>query len=160
MSYSANEVMQLAMQIEENGARFYNEASQLVQDEGASQLFKYLAREEERHMDIFEKIAANLAVDSTPYEDETAELYLKSLVDSRFFTDLDGVLARVKRGEVVNVIKEVVQYALGVEKETLLFYYSLLDSAAANKSLFEEIIAEEKNHVVKLNEILSLLGNN
>ena len=152
MTFSANEIMQLAVQIEKNGVRLYSEASKLTEDSDSRRLFMQLAREEEQHIRDFKEIAEQLGVDPSPYDDELSRMYLNSLVESSVFSEPDEVLQRVKEGEP---IKEIIIFALGAEKESILFYYTMLDQLERNKGLVKKIIRQEKEHIVKLNEILA-----
>jgi len=45
--------------------------------------------------------------------------------------------------------------AMGLEKETLLFFYDLRDMVpAADRTFIEKVVAEEKSHIRRLAEML------
>ena len=47
--FNANEILQFAIRIEENGEKFYHHAARITKDEDTKKMFEYLADEENSH---------------------------------------------------------------------------------------------------------------
>ena len=63
--------------------------------------------------------------------------------------DQGEVLANTVGGE-----KEALEYAIKMEKDSLLFYYELLSMVREkDRGVVNRIIQEEKKHLTKLNEV-------
>jgi rubrerythrin len=52
----------------------------------------------------------------------------------------------------VNSSAEAIKFALGFERETLLYYYGLRDMIQ-EKKVIDEVIKEEKSHIVWLSAL-------
>ena len=77
------------------------------------------------------------------------------MTDSSFFVggDKNINLAAKTKDE-----KEAVDFAIGFEKDTLLFFYQILDIVkSADRPVVEKIVQEEKEHIKKLAEIKKTL---
>ncbi|MBI5560973.1 MAG: rubrerythrin, partial [Deltaproteobacteria bacterium] len=51
--FSGSEIIEMAVRIEENGGRFYTDASEATKDSKLKKLFQYLAGEEKKHLKYF-----------------------------------------------------------------------------------------------------------
>lgn len=150
MSYQmlGSDVIGVAVQIEVRGEAFYREAAGAAGDPEAEKLFGYLADEEIRHKQVFEKLST--AIDQTEIDDVTWEEtmdYIAASVDSRFF-QADAPIEAVPLGETV---EDMLVQAIAFEKETLLFFFALRDIVRApNQPAVDRIIGEEKSHIRRL----------
>ncbi|MCX7836387.1 MAG: ferritin family protein [candidate division WOR-3 bacterium] len=151
--YSINEVLEMAIQIEKNGYQFYSQSKEKTKDEKLQNLFDFLATEELKHMETFNGIKDRLKTTpyKLPYDWEEAKLYLKAITDSYFFTGKDKVISLMEK---VQNAEELINLALAFEKETLLFYYEILNLVAEEeKPEVVRLINEEKSHIKKLEKI-------
>ena len=65
--FNAAEVFDIAIAIEENGKKFYDQAKALIDDSGVKQLFEELALQEVQHKEKFKSLKADLPKEaSTP----------------------------------------------------------------------------------------------
>ncbi len=69
-------------------------------------------------------------------------------MESEFFLGKNKSLPSMDR---IRSVEEAVNFALGFEKETLLYFYWLRD-AVKEKEVVEEIINEERSHIMWLNK--------
>jgi len=153
--FTGKEIFEMAIRIEENGRRYYTDAADAAGSESLRTLFRALAEEEAEHIRTFKDlklllVGAEKDRSFDPYAAEAA-LYLDALADSRVFTEADEG-ARLARG-VVNE-KDAVEVAIGMEKDSLLFYHEL--SAMVREkdaAVLENLITQERDHLRRLTEL-------
>lgn len=152
MSFTASDVLEFAMRIEENGANFYRYAVQITKDEEAKQIFNRLADEELNHQKIFGRIFASMEKTAPPesYAGEYSA-YLRNYVDNAvIFTKeaLDQELAAVK--DTLSAL----DFALRREQDSILYYHEIKQIVPASEhGAIDQVIAEERRHYSKLSEI-------
>ncbi len=86
--FSASEVFQFAIKIEENGEKFYKAVAQKIKEIDKKEIFLILAEEETKHKKIYEKMVSEIE-NYKPEElyPEEYFLYLKAYVDNIIFGD-------------------------------------------------------------------------
>jgi rubrerythrin len=154
ITYSAPEVMEIAVDTEKGGQLFYKTVATQSKDQDLKNLFLYLADEEKKHINVFVNIAKTIKVspDEMPADWEEVSLYLKAITDSRYFLGGDKALSAAKSAETT---EQAVNTALAFEKETLVFYLEALDMLPAiNRPAVEALIREERAHIRKLTGFL------
>ncbi len=87
--FNANDIFEVAIKIEQNGAKFYRDAAKKIDDEKNKQFLTELAAMEDGHEATFAGLQKELKGDETAPtffdpENENA-LYLKALADARVF---------------------------------------------------------------------------
>jgi len=153
--FNPDEILEMAEQIERNGARFYEKASQQVQEEGAKKLLLELAAMEKAHEKTFTQMRANLSQEEIDFKaDEQTSAYLKAWADGQVFDRKSDPVTRIKPD--LN-LKEILKIAIELEKESIVFYSGLKNGVNNKKyrERIEEIIREEMGHIVYLNNKLS-----
>jgi rubrerythrin len=149
--FSVREAVEQAVQTEKLGYQFYTTiAEKFVKDEGLNKLFTTLAQKELRHEKTFKELL-EIIKDEEPVDWEEAEQYLRAIVESEFFLGKNRSLPSMKN---VKTVEDAVNFALGFEKETLLYFYGIRD-AVKEKEVVEEIINEERSHIMWLNRFRS-----
>ena len=154
ISYSAPEIMEMAVETEKGGKLFYETVAAQSKDDGLKNLFSYLTDEENKHIHVFETIAKTIkvAADEAPANWEEVALYLKAVTDSRYFLGPDKGLVLAKDAKSTS---QAVKLALAFEKETLVFYLEAADMVPAmNRPAVEALIKEERAHVRRLTGFL------
>jgi rubrerythrin len=151
--YSVSEVVEQAVQTEKLGYDFYTQISQKFTDnEGLKNLFDTLAVKEQQHEVTFRALKDKVA--DQKFENwEEAGKYMKSIVESEFFLGNDKSLLSL---EHIKSVEDAVKFAIGFEKETLLYFYHLKD-ALNDKDTIDEIIKEEQSHIVWLSDFRKTL---
>ena len=155
----AADIVELAMQLEQNGESFYRAVAAKSAPPKVKALFEHLAGEEVKHRAIFAGLGR--AVRERPLlTDEEWERYLEYLnatVQSALFQGADKALAAAERAANE---QEAARMAMAFEKETLLFFYDLRDRVpAADRAVIDKVVAEEKTHIARLAEILRPAGS-
>jgi rubrerythrin len=156
--FSADEVFEMAEQIERNGAAFYRTAAEKFPDVGPVLLD--LARMEDEHLKTFAAMRADLSggeLDTPVYDpDGEVKMYLRVMADGNIFdlkTDPAQQLADITTPE------DVLKKAMQAERDSIAFYVGLKESVPqkAGKDKVQAIIREEVGHMAILNEKLQAL---
>lgn len=155
--FSGDEIIKMAVQTEETGCEFYKLAKENANSAELKGLFSYLADAELRHKETYLGLTDAIAEapQGVPIDWNELGLYIKAMTDFSFFLggDKNINLAAKTKDE-----KEAVDFAIGFEKDTLLFFYQILDIVkSADRSVVEKIVQEEKDHIKKLAEIKKTL---
>ena len=156
MSYdfNANEVFEIAEQIERNGAKFYRNAAESIADADKKKLLINLAEMEDEHEKTFKTLRADLTdkdkvVTIFDPEDEAAN-YLRALADTRVFYEKEIDFTS---------LKEILMRAIAIEKDSIVFYIGMKDVVPIHlgKVRLDRIIREEMGHFTLLsNELVTL----
>jgi rubrerythrin len=159
-AYSVNEVIEMAVQIERNGYAFYQEATRRKDLDAKAVDFLALLRDQElSHEKIFLAMRDDTDVVNLDQSQdwELVASYLKTIVDARLFNTED---AAIKLATKAQGIKEVLDFAIGFEKDTLLYFHTIKDMLKSEKALaaVARIIHEEISHVLRLTEYKANLG--
>ncbi len=151
ISFNADEVFEMGMDIEKNGEAYYRKAVELTEDPEIKKIFEELMTAEQSHYETFKKLRENLpAKDTTPLvsdPDDQEYLYLDALVKSRLFNNVR------EAEEVVSKASgpiEALQGALTFEKDTILFFTEMKKRTREDlgKTEIDRLIAEEREHVI------------
>jgi len=151
---NADEVFEMAEQMERNGAMFYHRAADLTLDADSRKLLIDLAVMEEDHEKTFAAIRATIITgadrEPTVFDPEgLTEKYLWAWADRNVF-DLDSDPFEVL-GEAFT-IEKLVQAAIGREKDSIVFYEGLKTwlKKDADRQKIQSIIQEEMGHIALL----------
>ena len=155
--FNAAEAFEIAVQIEKNGAAFYRKAASLQKNEQDRVFLETIAKMEDRHQAGFEEMKKALSdTEQTRTvfdpEDELS-LYLKAMADAHGGEGNPQVTSQLTGDETMT---QIVETAIGLEKESILFYIGLKDMVPPKlgREKIDEIIAEEKKHVAQLTGFL------
>lgn len=158
MPFNADEVFEMAEQIERNGAKFYRAAAEKFSQ--VREVLLELATMEDEHEKTFVAMRAELSgtevVPPVFDPDGEAQMYLRVMADDHVFnvkTDPAEQLAGKETAE------DLLTMAIGVERDSIVFYVGLKEvvSSRAGKDKVESIIKEEIGHIAILNEKLQAL---
>ncbi|MFO8049778.1 MAG: ferritin family protein [Desulfosudaceae bacterium] len=148
--FNPGEIFEMAVKMEQNGARFYKQASENVDDQEHRKLLLDLADMELEHEKMFQDMRQNLGADIDNYYDPdgTAVAYLKSIVDTEVF---------FKREIDLTTMETILREAIMAEKDSIVFYIGMKDLVPGEegKQKIEDIIKEEMGHIRLLNDILT-----
>ncbi|MCM8764309.1 MAG: ferritin family protein [Candidatus Omnitrophica bacterium] len=144
-----DELFKVAMNIENQGIEFYENAFKKAAIEKAADIFRFLHNEEKRHYEIFKKMDLEIKqVKFRPEEiDEEISLYLRSLVDSGIF---EKILPKEQWQGIDD--KQALNIGIQVEKTSILFYSGIkeITEVLSSQPALDKIIKEEKNHLIVL----------
>ena len=155
--FNADEVFQIAVQMEDNAAAFYRRAAGNFADNAATALLERLARMEDDHKKTFEEMRKAMAGPGAGAEQfdlyQEGGQYLAA-VASGYRVEGSPAIAESLSGE--ETLKDIVKIGLNLEKESVLFYLGMKDVVPdeLGKDRLDKIIAEEKSHIVTLSKEL------
>jgi rubrerythrin len=155
MPFNADEVFEMAEQIERNGGKFYRAAAKKFP--AMSKVLLSLAAMEDEHLETFENMREELSgteLEDTVFDpDGQAQMYLRVMADGHVF---DVKADPAKQLGTRNTPEDVLKMAIGVERDSIAFYVGLKEAVSrkAGKDKVEDIIKEEMGHIVALNKIL------
>lgn len=155
-AYSGNELVEIAIQIENCGEAFYDEGLKHLKGEKIRKIFTFLRDEEKRHAALFEKLLSRLTdIDAEWRMNDDYVTYMRALAENRVFPDPDAARAAVAD---IDDEKDAVQYAIGFEKDTILFLYEMRPMVKdKDREIVDELIAEEQRHVRTLSGLMAAL---
>ena len=142
--FNANEILQMAEQLEKNGADFYRKSIEKIQDPAGKELLLSLAEMEDQHEKTFADLRSKLTASEKAQtvfdpEGETVR-YLKALADLKVFFE-----KTIDTNSMEGILKE----AITAEKDSILFYLGLKDAVpeALGKDRIDAVIKEEMSHI-------------
>lgn len=153
-NFTANEIFEVAIRIEASGASFYRKAAATQSEASNREFLEKLATMEDHHQATFEKMRKDLKPhekQSTVFDpnQETAQ-YLAVMADTHG-GEGSPTAADALTGD--ESIQEIIDIAIGLEKESILFYLGLKDFVppAYGQDKLDGIIREEQRHIIQLN---------
>lgn len=153
MYYSGQEIVEIAVRIEENGNEFYNAAAAMTTgNDEIKGLFNDLAEKEIMHIAIFQKLAEKFDADTFDFADQDASDYINHLAESHIFGKPD---AGKQVAETIKTPREGLEIAYKFENDSVAFYTELLKfTRSDSKKLVQQIIDEEKEHASDIRKFL------
>lgn len=153
---SPRDVVQLALQIEINGSRFYNFLLAQAKEKKVKDLFTLLAKEEAKHIKVFQGMLDALAGENKPtFFTEEYFINMSYVADGIVFTREEQGEALAKSMKSMN---EAAAMALKFEKDALVFYEGIKKLMPDDdQKVIDMIIGEEQKHVEHLTELKKLL---
>jgi rubrerythrin len=158
--FSVDEILEMAEQLERNGAAFYRLAAEGMSDPHIRPVLRDLATWEEAHEKIFSRMRATLTgylrSEKALNSKDKRSLHLRAMVDGNVF-DLQTDPSELLSGR--ETIEDVLQMAVIREKDSVIFYLDLktLLAETADRKSIDGIIEEEMDHIAFLNRELTTL---
>ena len=129
MPFSADEVFEMAEEIERNGAKFYRAAAEKLPE--VEKIFLKLAEMEDEHLKTFMAMRKELSgteLEQPVYDpDDEAQMYLQVMADGRVFnvkTDPAKKLAGIQTPQAA------LNMAISAEKDSIAFYAGLKETVS------------------------------
>ena len=149
MTFTADEIYEIAEQIERNAAEFYSEAAGSCPNTDVRKLLLDMSATESKHLETFHKMREKLAGEEglslfDPFG--RSAMYLQAMADARSWEGRKNPLESLSGKETA---AEIIEIAIEAEKEMVVFYVGLKDLVyfKTGKDKVEEIILEELSHI-------------
>lgn len=161
-NFNAVEVFNMAIAIEENGKKFYEQSQKLIADSEVKALFAELALQEVEHKHKFQSLKEQLparAGSPTVWDPENeVEKYIKMLADQHVFVSsasLDAQLARI------HDVRDALRVAIEFEKDSIIFFLTMQEETDSEKGreFIGLLVKEEQEHLRRLSLQLNRLGH-
>jgi len=160
ITLTALEVAKIACNIEVDGSEFYNKAARIADAGEVKNIFTELAIQENEHLNTFRNMYRELDKKMGGFEGSTEYLF-DDEVTKYLKVVSEGIVFPVGRDKEKWILEQhdieaIVKFAIDMEKNSLLFYMEILSHSpfAYSREILQDIIQEEKSHIVKLNTIL------
>ena len=160
ITFNANEIFEMAEEIERNGARFYRKAAENTSDKETKKILLDMADMEDWHLATFKEMREQLSGQEKGWAvfdpDNQSALYLQAMADARGY---EGKITPNKELAGNETTKEILETALNSEKESVVFYFGLkgMVPVKAGRDKVEAIIIEELSHItILLKQLKSL----
>jgi len=160
VAFNADEIFEMAEQIERNGARFYGEVATKASDRTMKEMFLNLAAMEDGHLHTFQEMRRGLSDQEkggTPFDpDNEAALYLQAMADTKGF---EGMRSPTQKLTGKESMQELFEIAIEAEKNSVVFYVGLkgVVGERAGRDKVESIIREEVGHAAQLRRQLAAI---
>jgi rubrerythrin len=160
ITFSADEVFEMAIEIERRGAMFYRKAAENSHDAHAVETFLNLCEMEKGHEKIFMEMKKSLSAEDRepvvfdPYGE--AAYYLQALAGSHGW---EGKIGRLVEFTGHERPEQVFSAAIEAEKQSITFYIGIKEflTSPAAKEKVQTVIREEMSHLVSLTKALNAL---
>jgi rubrerythrin len=155
--FNADEIFEMALAIERNGARFYQRAAELQQDSHARSTLLELAAMEEDHEETFADMRAALTEQErkelTFDPEGELPLYLRAMADKNVFDTRVSPADHLTGKESV---EEVLRMAIGLEKDSIVFYVGMraMVPERLGAARLDDIVREEMGHIATLGDLI------
>ena len=150
IAFNADEIFEMAEQIERNGAKFYREAAGNASDVEVKEMLLSLAAMEDGHQKTFAQMRRELSdeeKESNVFDpDNEVGQYLRTMAD---FHGTEGKVSSSEKLTGQESMADILKIALQAEKNSIAFYVGIKDmlSSRAGKEKVQSIIIEEMAHV-------------
>jgi len=152
--FTARDLFDIAVKLEENGEHCYRKAMEVVSDPAVRERLEELADDELSHRRTFLRMKSRVKDRSTPaYEDSMGRIVLQSALGERAFsleeTDFDSMEDE----------ETLLKTAKGFEEDSVAFY-EILQSFVTDAEALEHlraIVREERKHAEAIEEWLENL---
>lgn len=154
--FVGGEIVEIGIQIENNGRDFYNTLAKQTKDQKAQEVFRFLAGEEEKHIKVFQGMLAKAQKFEPQGLDANDYLgYMKALAGEHIFTQKD-------RGQEIaqgtKDDREALYLAIRFEEDSIVFYSGMKKIVPEyDHKIIEALIMQEENHLRQLLDMKKLL---
>jgi len=150
--FTAHEILDLAVQLEENCIAVYREAAGQASNPDIRNLLLWMADEEVKHARWFSELKQEIGSRSiNPFMAEMSRKVFGGILGDKSFSHREVNFSEVDR------IDDLIEIFIEFEKDTVLFYETLIPFIEDNNTLHyvTKIIAEENDHIGKFHELLA-----
>jgi rubrerythrin len=149
--FSLKDIIDIAVQIEQNGERVYRKAAGNIDDQLLRSVMDWLADEEARHIEWFTALKKTAPDGGNyPEQEKMGKELLQNAVGAHSFALEDADFSNMEK------IEDLIEAAIEFEKDTAMFYKMLQPLIEDQKTLdqLHDIIQEEENHAQRLKTFL------
>ena len=150
--FSLKDIIDIAVQIEQNGEKTYRHAAEKIQNPSLSALLQWLADEEVKHKEWFTALKDKIPdTGEHPEQEKFGRALLQNAVGTHSLALEDADFFAMEQ------VQDLIHLVMEFENDTVLFYKMLQPLIEDQKTLeqLHTIIQEEENHAERLKKALS-----
>lgn len=147
--FRAVEMLDMAIQIENRGIRFYEGCATARLRQDVLEVFRHLIEQEQLHVEIFSRMKAGLD-DYSLSETYTGEMrnYVDSFVQDQVF--YQPAEAFQNASDIKDPF-EAIEFGIGFERRSILFYSAIKEVIRHSETkVVDDVIAQEHGHIRRL----------
>jgi len=145
--FSAAEIIDFAIQIEQNGENLCREAAPKKIDPDLASLLEWMAEQEAQHTKWFSDLRLKLRITGKVSQlEQLGKSLLGDVLGDQSFSLQDADFSKIQN------IKDLLSLLIDFEQDTVLFY-EMIKTAVEDKGailILDKIIAEENQHVAQI----------
>ena len=147
--FKGSEVMEIAIDMEQNGYRFYSGIASKMKGKTVKSVFEFLAGEEKKHEEVFKNMLSKIGKEDVPDAlKEDYELYIKSVADSHIFAGPNFNKMMATASKKTN---DAINAGIAFEKDSIIFFQEMLNYVPESQhKKVRALVDEEKKHLTKL----------
>jgi len=145
--FSAAEIIDFAIQIEQNGENLCRDVARKKIDPDLASLLEWMAEQEAQHIQWFSDLRLKVTTTGNLTRlEQFGKGLLGDVLGDQTFSLRDADFSKIQN------IKDLLSLLIEFEQDTVLFYEMLHTAVEDEKtvSLLDKIIAEENEHVVQI----------
>jgi rubrerythrin len=148
--FLADEILDMAIQFEKNGAAVYLGARENVSDPALAALLEWMADEESRHIKSFSRLKGKAGGGGAPFSEQLTLELLDEMIGEQSFSLGDVDFSAIEHQD------DLVRTFIEFERDTIIFYEMLMPfiEDGETRSVIESIIDEENGHIERLKAFL------
>jgi rubrerythrin len=151
-TFSIDEICRLGIQLEQSGIDYYTHMMDRFPQEEFKKLFQKLIKMEENHQQELQKIKRRRTGSSECLIDSESSTYINALLAENVYMDATHLKAVEDK---IETIVDVLNLAIEMEKETILFYLGLnvgLEGVITHEEhqIIKDVTSEEREHLKEL----------
>lgn len=154
--FNAREILEIAIRIEENGARFYRKAAENIDIPESKKLLLGLADMEDIHEETFRSFVREMEGEKSGDDfidpNGDAARYLGAIAGGYVFPVTEDPSDRLTGKET---LLEIIDFAIGLEKDSVVYYLGVREIVppALGRNRIDKIITEEMHHITLLSDV-------
>lgn len=151
-TFRAGEVLEMAVQIERQGVKFYETSLKTELPEKIKQVFQFLLDQEHQHIQTFQEMRQDLSDHELPesYAGET-ESYMQSFVKDEVFKSPNEV---AEKATGITDAFEAIEYGLKIENRSIDFYQNIKGVVPkSEREAIDGVIFQEEGHKKRLESL-------
>ena len=142
-------IIDMAVQIEKAGQKFYSTLATFVCNEKIKDLLVFLAEEETKHIEVFEDLGKTLKNDllkADSYSEDYLD-YLNCIGRTHLLFNIDIEDAGYK----VGTARETLELALKFERDSITVFQEMMEVVGkSGKEVLKKLIEQERRHFLTL----------
>jgi rubrerythrin len=147
--FTAKELLDIAVRLERNGDAIYRQAIEKVSNPELASLLEWMADEEVKHAEYFEKMKSEVtAIPTNAVAEEFGRKLFNEMLGDQSFSLKDVDFTQIDQ------VNDLIATFIEFEKDTVLFYKMLEAFVEKGKILetLKRIIDEENRHIERLQD--------